>query len=137
MYDHQQIDETIVERVDVGTAGDPLATARKTVGSVPVIIRAIYATVTTAQTTAANVLTFKYRPTIGSASGEVTIGTLTIPTGAVSRQLYKNVTPYKALPGGEIVVQSDGGGEGNATLGYRQSPSWEMPANNTAQVASA
>lgn len=136
-YSHQQIDDVIVERVDVGSAADPLATARKAVGSQPVMIRGIWATVTTAQTTAVNVLTFKYRPTPGSATGEATIGTLTITVGAVGRQFYKDVTPYKAMPGGEIVVQSDGGGEGNATLGYRQTPSWEHPSNNSAQVESA
>lgn len=137
MYDQQQIDELIVAAADVGSAADPIATARKRIGSQPVTITTIFATVTTAQTTASAVLTFKYRPTIGSATGEVTIGTLTITVGAVSRQFYKNITPYRALPGGEIVVQTDGGGEGNADLGYRQYPTWEHPSNNTAQIASA
>lgn len=136
-YNHQQIDELIVAAADIGSALDPITTARRRIRSQPEMVRQIWATVTTAQTTASNVLTFKYRPTPGSASGEVTIGTLTITVGAVGRQFYKDVTPYKALPGGEIVVQTDGGGEGNADLGYRQTPSWEHPSNNANQIASA
>jgi hypothetical protein len=138
MYDHQQIDHTIVGAADVGSAADPIATALAYVGSQPQMVRGIWATQTVAQTTAPAVLTFKYRPTPGSATNQVTIGTLTIPTGtAAGKQVYKDVTPYLAMPGGQIVVQTDGGGEGNATLGYRHTPKWEHPSNNTNAIASA
>lgn len=136
-YDHQAIDFLIAPRETLDDAENPLTNGMFEVGSQPVIVRNIWATVTTVQASASNILTFKYRPTPGSASGEVTLGTLTITAGAVGRQFYKEITPYKAMPGGQIVVQSDGGGTGSATLGFRGTPSWESPANNPAAVLSA
>lgn len=134
MYDHQQLDELISNSLD--TSGANAAT--KVVGSQPVIIRGLWATVTTAVTTATATLTFSSRPTPGSASGATTLGTLAITVGAVGRQFYKNITPVKVMPGSEIHVVSDGGGDaGVVGVGYRCTPSWENPANNTAQIASA
>jgi hypothetical protein len=140
MYDHQQIDEQIVQAQAIGTAADPISGARRAVGSQPVVVRALWATVTTVVATSTIVLTYKYRPTPGSATGEVTLGTVSVPTSAIAgKQVYKEITPYQCNPGGEIVVQTggNGGSTGNATLGYRCTPKWESPTNNANMIASA
>lgn len=138
-YSHQVTQHQIVVAADVSGAADPVTGARLFPGRTPMVVKALWATITTQVTTLANTLTFKYRPTPGSASGEETIGTLVLPTSAViGKQLYKDVTPYKASPGGEIVIQTDGVGDaGGVTAGITVEPQWEVPANNTAMIESA
>lgn len=140
MYDNQQIDETVLENTAIGTAADPITTARRSIGSQPKVIRALWATVNVAIATSTITLTFKYRPTPGSASGEVVLGTVLIPiTATAGKILYKNVTPYQAAPGGEVVIQTNGNGAGAGTVsaGYRATPNWENLANNANAIASA
>lgn len=133
-YSHQQIDDVIGNALD--TSGANAVT--KVIGSQPIMVRGLFATVTTAVTTATATLTFQYRPTPGSSSGETTLGTLAVTVGAVGRQFYKDITPVRCMPGGEIRVVSDGGGDaGVAGVGIRHTPSWEHPSNNTQQIESA
>jgi hypothetical protein len=139
MYDHQKIDAQLVVAGDIATAADPIAGARYTVGYQPILVRAIWATITTVNTVAPSILTFKYRPIAGSAAGEVTLGTLTIPINAAAGNMYYEkvaVEPTKCLPGGEVVVQTDGGGTaGNASCGFFGEYSWDSPGNNAKMIA--
>lgn len=107
-------------------------------------VKQIAFVVSTATVSSANiVVTVKRRPTVGSSSGEVTIGTLSIPTGvAAGKMYYKNVTPVTVAQGEEIVfeVTTAAAGMGAAGAGYsgfdaEHDP--EVPANNSDMVASA
>lgn len=139
MYDHQKIDFTLAQAADIATAADPIATARLFPGYQPLLVRAVWAVITTLNSVAPSILTFKFRPTPGSATGEVTLGILTIPINAAVGNVYYEkvaVEPVKCTPGGEIVCQTDGGGTaGNATVGVSAEPAWETPANNTRMIA--
>jgi len=89
------------------------------------------------------VVTFKRRPTLGSTSGEVTIGTLTMPSGAAAGKVYyKAVAPVVCLAGEQIVVEvttaAAGGsaaGNGQGFFDAEQDP--ETNANNPDMVLSA
>lgn len=49
------------------------------------------------------VVTVTGRPTVGSASGAIAIGTITIPTGIVAGKMYTNkVNPVQLYPGYSI-----------------------------------
>jgi hypothetical protein len=139
MYDHQLNEYQLGEALSVATA-DPIAAARPAFpGRFPMTIQSIWATTTTAVTVANAVLTFKVRPTPGSAAGEVVLGTLTLPTaGSAAGNLYwKDITPVKVNPGSQIVVSASGGAAGNAAIGFTARPQWEQPENNTKAFASA
>lgn len=141
MYDQQKFERLLgAYAADIVTAADPIANARWAPGTFAANVRRVFALITVANTVAPTILTFKHRPTPGSASGEVTIATLTIPIDApIGNVYYKNVaTEFRVNPGSEVVVQTDGGGTaGTATLGIVCDPVWEHPGNNTKMVASA
>jgi hypothetical protein len=50
----------------------------------PFVIQRVLARVTTALTTNPAAMTFKWRPTPGSASGEITLGTFSIPVSSIN-----------------------------------------------------
>lgn len=100
--------------------------------------------VSTATVSSGNiVVTVKKRITVNSASGEVTLGTLTIPTAiAAGKMYYKNISPVKLDAGEQVVfeVTTAAAGGGAAGSGYAciladQSP--EQPLDNADMVASA
>jgi len=136
-YDQQKVDFQIVQAGSVAPL-DPIALARLAVGYQPMMIDKLWATITTVTAVAIVTLSFKWRPIPGAATNEVIFGTLVLPIGAVvGKQYYKSITPYKALPGGEIVVQAAGASAtGNAHIGVSASQSWDAPLNNTNQIAS-
>lgn len=65
---------------------------------------------TSISSSGAVVVSYLYRPTPGSATGQVSLGTLTIPAASTGGQcVYKDINPSPSgekvlLPGGEIVV---------------------------------
>lgn len=111
---------------------------RHFVGYQPINIRALWATIVVAPTVTAVVANFKFRPTPGSASGEVSLGTLTLPISApIGNQYYKKIPEYKALPGGELVVDiTTASTAGEACFGMFGEPAWDNVQNNTKLVAS-
>jgi hypothetical protein len=139
MYDHQKMDIQIVAGVGIEAALDPIPTAQWYPGYQPILVRAVWAVITVANTVAPTILTYKFRPTPGSAAGEIVLGTLTIPINAAIGNVYYErvaVEPVKCTPGGVVVVQTDGGGTvGNATLGVFAEHSWEHPSNNARMIA--
>lgn len=102
-----------------------------------------YVTVTTASNTQNPVVAFKRRPTYNSASGEVTMGTLTIPTGtAAGKVMYKDIDPFILYPGDEFsfeqtVQATDSGsaaGAGFYAFFYQLDP--EVPSNEGDMIKS-
>lgn len=89
------------------------------------------------------VVAFKRRPTLGSSSGEVTIGSLTIPSGvAAGRVYYKYVDPVVCAAGEQIVIEvttaaagMGAAGNGQGFFSAQQDP--ETDANNSDMVESA
>lgn len=89
------------------------------------------------------VVTFKRRPTLNSSSGEVSIGSLTLPAGtAAGKVYYKVVSPVVCAAGEQIVIEvttaaagMGAAGNGQGFFNAQQDP--ETNANNSDMVASA
>lgn len=103
----------------------------------------LYFAISTATVSNADiVVAFKRRPTLGSASGEVTIGSLNITTGAAAgRVFYKYVDPVVCAAGEQIVIEvttAAGGmgaaGNGQGFFSAQQDP--ETDANNSDMIES-
>lgn len=123
--------------IALGTAGVMLAAP--ILGDQPVDVVGLTAQVVTTFDTAATVLTVYRRPTPGSNTGRVTIGTVTIPNGAAAPNVYyKYFDAVKVVPGEEITVETDGGTTaGTAILSLITAPRWEHPSNNSKMILSA
>lgn len=111
-----------------------------------VVITRLEAIVTTALVaeTAAPVLTFYARPTIGSTSGQLTLGTLTFPDlTAAGKVLYKNIESVKIPAGYTIAVNrstqatSSGTAAGACFVMMKGFIAVEDPRNNSLMLASA
>lgn len=96
-----------------------------------------------ASSTANEVYTFYQRPTSGSASGQVAIGTLTIPTGStVGQVIYKDVESVKLLPGQDFAIKrttqgTDGSSvAGAGFIGFKAFMVTEDPRNVAGMVKS-
>lgn len=141
MYNHQQDSIWLGQGMDISAALDPIVTLATNFrpGYQPMNVSTIYALITAVNTVAITVLTIKFRPLIASAAGEVVIGTLSIPiNAAIGNVYYKRVDNVKCTPGGEVVVQTDGGGTvGTASVGIMANPTWDSPGNNAKMFASA
>lgn len=92
-------------------------------------------------TTTAPTVVFSRRPTPGSATGAVVVGTLTIPNGtALGKVLYKDVSPVSFAVGDAIeiawtIAVGSPAGAGQASFVCEENP--EVPANNADMVLSA
>jgi hypothetical protein len=93
-------------------------------------VYALSAVVYTAPTVTATVLTFVYQPTPGSATGAVTLGTLTIPVGGAIGNVYKrNIKPYSIPEGGELLINvttTSTAGAGQAYYIFGEDPASDM-----------
>lgn len=139
MYTDQKADITLLPPTSLADAA--FIAGSRAYPSTPAIVRRLWATITAAVATAACVVTFTYRPTPGSATGQVTLGTLTLPNGtAAGKFVYKTLsTATKIMPGGELVLSFSGGSGagGLAAVGVTTDPSWDSDSNNTNAIASA
>lgn len=132
----------------------PLVVAAQSLGSAavvnqfvcqnPVMLEFIGFLISTATVSSGNiVVTVKKRPTVGSSSGEVSIDTITIPTGVAAGVRYgKMIDPVQFQVGDvisfEVTTASAGGGAagaGYAMVGVNFSP--ESLVNNASFVESA
>jgi len=65
-----------------------------------------FVTTLVASDTLDGVVEFNRRPTPGSGTGEVQLGTLTIPDGtAVGKLIVKDITPVKLVPGDALSLE--------------------------------
>lgn len=139
MYTDQKADITLLPPTSLADAAF-IAGSRSYIAT-PQIVRKLWATVTAAVVTAACTVTYTYRPTPGSATNQVTLGTLVLPNGAAAGKfVYKNLTTMqKILPGGEVVASFSGGSGagGLAAIGMSTDPSWDSEGNNANAIASA
>ncbi len=103
-----------------------------------------YVTLLVAASTTAPVVEFNRRPTYNSSSGEIALGTLTIPNGAaVGSVYYKDIDPVVLFPGDELsfehitqaVDASAAAGAGFYAFEIEEDP--EVPANQSKMIASA
>ncbi len=83
-------------------------------------VRRVLALVTTVLDGAA-VVEFKRRPTFGSASGEVLVASLTVPTlTAAGKTVYKDFKSVNLLPGEELIAEvTSAATSGNALYGAK------------------
>ena len=143
-YADQRIDAMVLPPTSVADAAN-VAASRFYVGYQPIIIRALWATITAAVVTATSTATFKYRPTPGSDTGAtVTFGTIIIPiaTGLAGKSFYKHLpatVPVRLLPGSELIISFSGGSGAGGIVAYGISyeMSWDLPGNNPNMIASA
>lgn len=89
---------------------------------------------------ASGTVIFKYRPTAGSASGEVSVATIELTTAHTAGKIVgKSGLSYTCAPGGEIVVDvtnATGAGDlAEASIYGREF--YEQPANITDYVETA
>jgi hypothetical protein len=142
MYNHQNIDWWLTAPATPATfigVVDPLAAiVPLRMGYQPVMAVAIYALVTTAPTVTATILAFKYRPTLGSATGEIVIGTLTVPVATpINTLVYKVVDNTKCPSAGEIIASTtQGSTAGAGHVGVMLAPNWDAPGNNLKMLRS-
>lgn len=101
-------------------------------------------TVLVAADTTAPVVEFNRRPTIGSATGEVLLGQLTIPDGtAVGTVIYKDIDPVTLEVGDSLALEhvtqaADAGiAAGDGYYAFELEPDPEYVANESNMVASA
>lgn len=104
---------------------------------------AFYVTVTVAANTQTPVVEFNRRPTYNSASGEVLMGTLTIPTGtAAGKVVYKDINPINLYPGDEFSFEhitqatDSGSAAGAGFYGFDLEEDPEYAGNQTNMVKS-
>jgi hypothetical protein len=138
MYTDQRLDVALLTAASIAPAAD--IAASRYYPAVPVYPQQLWAVITTVTAVQVITLTYKYRPTPGSDTNAVTVGTLVIPVAtAAGKVVYKNLTSQVKLnPGGELVVSAAGASAtGSATVGFSGSPSWESPGNNPNAIASA
>jgi len=118
-----------------------IAASRFYIGSQPVEIQQLWATVVANVATATSTTTFKYRPTPGSDTGSSTVGTIVMPvaTGLAGKSFYKSINGFKAIPGSELILSFTGGSGagGQAAFGIGAALSWDNPGNNPNAILSA
>lgn len=139
MYTDQKADITLLPPTSLADAA--FVAGSRSYPATPQTVRSLWAVITAAVATAACTVTFTYRPTPGSATGQVTLGTLVLPNAAAAGKfIYKNLaSAVKVMPGGELVVSFSGGSGagGLAAIGVTTDPSWDSAGNNPNAIASA
>ena len=104
----------------------------------------LLAVVTTAVvSTGAVVITVTQRLSPGTAAGQVTLGTLSIPAATVlGKEVYKDIDPAVVLPGQTIAFNvttaaAGGGAAGGAVYAFEAMDRPEQPANLANMLLSA
>lgn len=150
MYGEEVVDKCMVPSSNAFLTAVNLAAATGDygllyVGEQVVITRLmLIVTTTLVADTTAPILTFYARPTIGSTTGQVTLGTLTIPDlTAAGKIVYKNIESAKIPQGYTIAVNrstqaaSSGTAAGAGFIMMKGFVAVEDPRNVTLMVASA
>lgn len=90
-------------------------------------------------TVGACTVAFKRRPTFGSTSGEVTMGSVVVPGAtAAGKVVYKDITPVVCFPGDQIVYEiTSAATSGSAHYGVSGELDPEQAANQSDMIASA
>lgn len=113
------------------------------IGERMAIQRVAVAVSTAVVSSGAVVVTVRNRPVVGSATGQSTITTLSIPAGtAAGKVLYKDINESLIQPGGSLVFEvttaaAGGGAAGAGLCGYIASEDPEYKLNESSMIASA
>lgn len=131
-YPHYQIEAKVHSGSDgdLASAAD-LATWRPAYQ--PIIVRALAVHVTE-QLDADATVELDHRPSNGSDTGREQVAEMTVPSGAsVGNIYYQDGFEQLVKPGGELVVETDGGAttDGAADVYIFYQPAWDQPANNS------
>lgn len=105
----------------------------------PMKLRAVAVVVSTDMTVTPPVLTIRHRPTAGSATGQTTVDTITVPLAQTAGKLaYVEDLDQLVKPGEHIVFDvTTAATAGVGDIVAEFDPSWESLANNTNAVLSA
>ena len=96
--------------IAIPNASAQALTSATAIYSAPVVQRVLikklmFVVSTTVSSSASAVLTYYWRPNAGSATGQVTLGTITIPTASAAGKVFvNNITPFNGVVGGDIAV---------------------------------
>lgn len=108
-------------------------------GLTPAVLRRVGVVVSTQMTVTPPVLTIKHRPTAGSASGETTIDTITVPTALVAgKVVYVEDLNQKVMPGEQVVFDvttAATAGVGDIVPEFDRQ--WDIPQNDADMSLSA
>ncbi len=146
MFNNIIIVDTADDNTALATADTTASAADKGAVTIvhPCVLRQIQFLVTTniVNTTTAAVESVDYRPTYGSDTGRVELGTLVLANGtAAGKVVYKNVNK-KLSPGEQLVCRHKTAGAGGSAAGAGRfrlilEPISENPLNLSNMVASA
>lgn len=144
MYTEEQLSMSLVQ-VGAGAADDLSATGVHSYSFAIMeqcCVRRLHALVSTLVDSAVTeaVIDFKARPNFGSATGEVTLGQLTIPDATVVGDVvYKDISPTNLFPGGELVFEVSVAADtaGGAVYGVRADLDPEDANNQSQMIESA
>ncbi len=133
------VDDFVAADIQVLTSTG-VHTTYKIVQSEMVVTRLLFTIETVVSSSVSAVVKFWRRPALSSTSGQVSLGTLTIPTGAaVSKTYYKDISPVTVFPGDQITYEvttaATSTGKGFANVELADNP--EAAGNQTNMVASA
>lgn len=104
------------------------------------IKRFLFYVTTTLNTVSAATIVVKRRPTYNSSSGEITLGTISLPNGtAAGSVMYKDISPVTLFPGDELSFEQTGqaGTAGGGFYGFEIEDDPEYAANQSKMVASS
>lgn len=146
MYSEELLSPCVLPTTAPSTAGSLTSTGDILVYNFgeQVVLTRVMLLVSTATVSTGNIVVTVYqRPTYGSTAGQVTLGTITIPTGVAAGTIYyKNIESVKVPPGSQIAFNvttaaAGGGAAGAAFPMFKAFMASEDPRNVTAMVASA
>lgn len=136
MYTSHKFEKNLAVAM-VTTATGVVAASRHYPGLQKQVVRGFAALVLAVPGTTAPVIALKKRPTPGSATGESTIATLTIPTtSAIGQVYYKRGLNVELQPGDELVIDVTTASvtTGTVTASAEMDQTPELPANLGAEV---
>lgn len=102
-----------------------------TAGLIDYKLRKVAVVITTQMTVTPPVLTIRHRPTAGSATGQTTVDTITVPTASVAGKIiYVAGLDTLVSPGQQIVFDvTTAATAGDADIVAEFDPCWEILSN--------
>jgi hypothetical protein len=142
-YDHQKVYHRAIPVGAENTTAVSFTTtgikATFSPGIRPMKLRAVAVVVSTQMTVTPPVLTIKHRPTAGSATGETTVDTITVPLAQTAGKIvYVEDLNQLVRPGEHIVFDvTTAATAGAGDIIAEFDPVWESLANETDATLSA
>lgn len=138
-YSHQ-MEQRLVNQVTAIAMQTPAIKARLiNTGLFPLRVVGAAVVIEVAMTVTAAVINITHRPTIGSATGETTLDTITVPTArAIGDVVYVTGLDKRVLPGEEVTMTlATASTAGSGHFIINTVPDWDGPGNNSNMFLSA